>query len=198
MSFFKSVEVEELESEIRSLKNKILDMQADHERALRRISFATDLEKTNESREKAAMVAERDAEILRLENKLSRLESELDARLKLQEDIHTDELIAVEDKYKAKLEAYEITNAAEREKVIAKAERDASQVREAAHAEAKSILAEAYRQADVFKAYAQTLLTDLLKKSEVPYDKIQSLVLAATENYPTLSDLSVSSISSST
>jgi hypothetical protein len=75
-------------SAIRNLKDA-------HERALTRMAFANDLEKTQQSRELGALIAERDARILQLERIVTMLEDEMEKRLDTQEDIYLDQIVAL-------------------------------------------------------------------------------------------------------
>jgi hypothetical protein len=78
-----------------SLRNEIADLKDAHERALTRMAFANDLEKTQQSRELGALIAERDARILQLERIVTMLEDEMEKRLDTQEDIYLDQIVAL-------------------------------------------------------------------------------------------------------
>jgi hypothetical protein len=78
-----------------SLRNEITDLKDAHERALTRMAFANDLEKTQQSRELGALIAERDARILQLERIVTMLEDEMEKRLDTQEDIYLDQIVAL-------------------------------------------------------------------------------------------------------
>jgi hypothetical protein len=77
------------------LRNEIADLKYAHERALTRMAFANDLEKTQQSRELGILIAERDARILQLERMVTMLEDEMEKRLDIQEDIYLDQIVAL-------------------------------------------------------------------------------------------------------
>lgn len=152
--------------------------------------FANDHDKTMEKRNDAKIIAQNEAKILELENKISRLESELEARLALQEDIHMDEVLGLEKKYNDQLELA-------RKIVEADAQRDANSTITSARYEADRIKKEAYDEARKYVEDIITLFIQQIAENKIPFGDIESLIKSATENYPTLSDVSLSSTSSS-
>ena len=77
----------ELEDEQRSRRIMREDLEQEHKRDNFRQDQARD----------ASLIA-KDNKIATLENQIERMESEMEARLKLQEDNHLEELLAVEEK----------------------------------------------------------------------------------------------------
>lgn len=155
----------ELEDEQRTRRILREDMEQDHKR---------DNIRQDQARE-AALIA-KDNKIATLENQIERMESEMEARLKLQEDIHLDELLGVEAKFEVQKAAIEITHKAKEDQVLAKAER-----------EWVEMIQKALDHVQVIYKNAIDLLVARLK--DIPTmspTEITDLIKAATENYPTL------------
>lgn len=183
----------ELEDEQRARRILREDLEQEHKRD----NFRQD------QAHEAAILA-KDNKIAALENQIDRMTSEMDARLKLQEDIHLDELIAVEAKFEAQKETLEVTHKAKEDAM--KTQIEAANSR--AYAERDKILAAAEREANTITKnasdkvammyqHALQILTDRLK--DIPTmspAEITDLIKAATENYPTLPSTLTSTSSS--
>ena len=172
----------ELEDEQRSRRIMREDREQEHKRDNFRQDQARD----------ASLIA-KDNKIATLENQIERMESEMEARLKLQEDIHLDELLAVEEKWAKKTEAFCITKDAERsrsyaqsQEVLAKAEREGVELIRKAQDIAHGI----------YKNTLDVLVTRLKDIPTMSPAEITDLIKAATENYPTLPDTLTSTSSS--
>lgn len=162
----------ELEDEQRARRIIREDLEQEHKRD----NFRQD------QAHQAALIA-KDNKIATLENQIERMESEMEARLKLQEDIHLDELLAVEAKFEAQKAALEITKEAElvranarHSELIARAEREGAQIIRKAQESVQGIYTDAL-----------SLIVDRIKNiPTMSPAEITDLIKAATENYPTL------------
>lgn len=172
-------------------------MREDSEREHKRDNFQQD------QAHEAAILA-KDNKIATLENQIERMESEMEARLKLQEDIHLDELIAVEAKFEAQKEALEITHKAKEDAMKTQAEAASSRayaerdkILAAAEREGTEIIQKALENVQVIYQNALSVLASRMKDiSTMSSAEITNLIKAATENYPTLPDTLTSTSSS--
>lgn len=149
-------------------------------------------------------VTDMDNQITKLQNEVERVRTEGEARLALTEDIHQDEIIALEEKYDAKIESMEIKykakyealaeadeaddvlNEARRQEVLAKAERAGAE-----------IIQKALDNVQVIYKNALDLLTARLKDlPTMTSTEIINLIKASTENYPALPETLTSTSSS--
>lgn len=149
-------------------------------------------------------VADKDNQITKLQNEVERVRTEGEARLALAEDIHQDEIIALEEKYDAKIESMEIKYKAKDEAL------DTEMYADKAHAEARrqEVLAKAEREGaeiiqkaldnvQVIYKNALDLLTARLKDlPTMTSAEIINLIKASTENYPALPETLTSTSSS--
>lgn len=165
----------------------------DHDRSFKR--------KSDEFTDKATAAEHLKA---KLENEITRVREESEARIALIEDIHQDEILGLEEKYEAKIEAMEITyqakkealdtmdnaddilNEACRQEVLAKAEKEWS-----------DIIQKAMENCQIIYRNALELLIARMK--DIPTmtpAEITSLIKASTENYPALPETLTSTSSS--
>jgi len=178
-----------------------------HQEALDTIKdLRTQLEDEKRARGQArdASLIAKDNKIASLENQIERMESEMEARLELQEDIHLDELIAVEAKFEAQKEALEITHKAKEDAMKTQAEAASSRayaerdkILAAAEREGTEIIQKALENVQVIYQNALSVLASRMKDiSTMSSAEITNLIKAATENYPTLPDTLTSTSSS--
>jgi hypothetical protein len=172
---------------IKNLNIQLDETEFSRTRMRETLELAHTLDNQKQDQARDASLIAKDHKITELENKIERMESELDARLKLQEDIHLDELIAVEAKFEAKKEAIEIAYQAK--EAALKTQTEAANSR--AYAERDKIIAAAERQAleNIQNIYKNTLEVLVEKMKQIPTmspSEITELINAATENYPTL------------
>lgn len=208
-----TVEIEARKMTIDSLKREIEDMKASRSRDFDTIvsSYKCKVDDLNSahSREISTITSsnkisllEKDAEIKSLQNKISRLESEMEARLALQEDIHADELLAIEEKYKAmevnleekykaKDDALDTNMNARAEEVLAEAKSNTTEIIKSAYEEAFKIKQKAI---DSYQDIIYILSKWIDDKNDI--NQLVDLVKASTENYPAF-PTKVSSTSSS-
>lgn len=149
-------------------------------------------------------ITDMDNQITKLQNEVERVRTEGEARLALAEDIHQDEIIALEEKYDAKIESMEIKykakeealdtemyadkayTEAQRQEVLAKAEREGTE-----------IIQKALENVQVIYKNALDLLTARLKDlPTMTAAEIINLIKASTENYPALPETLTSNSSS--
>lgn len=216
-SFKKDTQTVEIEARkiitIDSLKREIEDIRASYSRDFDTIVYShkrevNDLNSAH-SREISTITSsnkisllEKDAEIKSLQNKISRLESEMEARLALQEDIHTDELLAIEEKYKAmevnleekykaKDDALDTNMNSRAEEVLAEAKSNATEIIKSAYEEAFLIKKESVVG---YESIVGKLYEKINNKDDI--SQLIDLVKASTENYPAF-PTKISSTSSS-
>ena len=174
-----------------SHKHEVNDLNSDHSREISTITSSNKIS-----------LLEKDAEIKSLQNKISRLESEMEARLALQEDIHTDELLAIEEKYKAmevnleekykaEDDALDTNMNARAEEVLAEAKSNTTEIIKSAYEEAFKIKQKAI---DSYQDIIYILSKWIDDKNNI--NQLVDLVKASTENYPAF-PTKVSSTSSS-
>ncbi len=180
------------------------DMETKHSRELDTVRYDHERSLKSKSDYYADRVTERDNQITKLQNEVDRVRSEGEARLALAEDIHQDEIIALEEKYNAKIEAMEIKYKAkdealdtdmyaykahmeaQRQEVLAKAEREGSE-----------IIQKALENVQVIYKNALDLLTARMKDlPTMTPAEIINLIKASTENYPALPETLTSTSSS--
>lgn len=208
-----TVEIEARKITIDSLKREIEDMRASysrdfdnmvcsHKREVDDLNSAHSREISTITSSNKISLLEKDAEIKSLQNKISRLESEMEARLALQEDIHTDELLAIEEKYKAmevnleekykaKDDALDTNMNARAEEVLAEAKSNTTEIIKSAYEEAFKIKQKAI---DSYQDIIYILSKWIDDKNNI--NQLVDLVKASTENYPAF-PTKVSSTSSS-
>lgn len=107
-SFIELDEIDKLKERISSkdasifvLNRQIEDINSAHTRNISDLESKQSREIDSITSSNKISLLEKDAEIKSLQNKIARIESEMEARLALQEDIHADEILALEEKYKA-------------------------------------------------------------------------------------------------
>ncbi len=215
-----TVEIEARKMTIDSLKREIEDIKASrsrdfdtivcsHKREVDDLSSSHSREISTITSSNKISLLEKDAEIKSLQNKISRLESEMEARLALQEDIHADEILAIEDKYLAKASSLEIKYKAKDDALDTMQKMDKKHMNARAEevlAEAKSntteIIKSAYEEAFKIKQKAIDSYQDIIDILSKWIDdknnikQLVDLVKASTENYPAF-PTKVSSTSSS-
>ena len=208
-----TVEIEARKMTIDSLKREIENiktsysrdfdnMVCSHKREVDDLNSAHSREISTITSSNKISLLEKDAEIKSLQNKISRLESEMEARLALQEDIHTDELLAIEEKYKAmevnleekykaKDDALDTNMNARAEEVLAEAKSNTTEIIKSAYEEAFKIKQKAI---DSYQDIIYILSKWIDDKNNI--NQLVDLVKASTENYPAF-PTKVSSTSSS-
>ena len=179
-------------------------LRTEHTRELDNVRYDHDRALRSASDDYTDRVTDRDNQITRLQNEVERVRTEGGARLALAEDIHQDEIIALEEKYDAKIESMEIKykakyealaeedeaddilNEARRQEVLAKAEREGS-----------DIIQKAMENCQIIYRNALELLIARMK--DIPTmtpAEITNLIKASTENYPALPETLTSTSSS--
>lgn len=198
--------IDSLKREIENIKTSYSrdfnDLNSTHKREVDDLSSAHRREISTITSSNKISLLEKDAEIKSLQNKISRLESEMEARLVLQEDIHTDELLAIEEKYKAmevnleekykaKDDALDTNMNARAEEVLAEAKSNTTEIIKSAYEEAFKIKQKAI---DSYQDIIYILSKWIDDKNDI--NQLVDLVKASTENYPAF-PTKVSSTSSS-
>jgi len=180
------------------------DLETKHERQLDNVRYDNDCLFRVKSDNFTTRLTESDNKIIKLQNEVDRVRFEWEARLALAEDIHQDEILALEEKYDAKIEAMEIKYKAkdealdtemyadkahmeaQRQEVLAKAEREGSE-----------IIQKALENVQVIYKNALDLLTARMKDlPTMTPAEIINLIKASTENYPALPETLTSTSSS--
>jgi len=185
---------ETIADDLRTKYTRELDnVRYDHERSLK-----------SKSDDYSNRITDKDNQLTKLQNEVDRVRLEGEARLALAEDIHQDEIIALEEKYDAKIEAMEIKYKAkdealdtemyadkahmeaQRQEVLAKAEREGSE-----------IIQKALENVQVIYKNALDILTARMKDlPTMTPAEIINLIKASTENYPALPETLTSTSSS--
>lgn len=215
-SFIELDEIDKLKERISSkdasifvLNRQIEDINSAHTRNISDLESKQSREIDSITSSNKISLLEKDAEIKSLQNKIARIESEMEARLALQEDIHADEILAIEDKYLAKASSLEIKYKAKDDSLDTMQEIDKKHM----NARAEEVLAEAKSNATEIIKSAYEEAFEIKKESVVGYESIVGklyekinnkddisqlidLVKASTENYPAF-PTKVSSTSSS-
>lgn len=194
----KSSRSRDFDSIVCTNKREVDDLNSSHRREIDSITSSNKIS-----------LLEKDAEIKSLQNKIARIESEMEARLTLQEDIHADEILALEEKYKAMEvnleEKYKAKDDAldtmqemdkkhmnaQAEELLAKSKSTAANIIEQAYKEAFLIKQESI---DSYQSIINMLSIQLGNKNDI--EQLVDLVKASTENYPSF-PTKISSTSSS-
>jgi len=180
------------------------DLRTKYTREIDNTKYEQERELRRRSDDYTDRVTDWENKITKLQNEVDRVRSEGEARLALAEDIHQDEVLGLEEKYNAKIEAMEIKyNAknealdtemyadkahmeAQRQEILAKAEREGSE-----------IIQKSLENVQVIYKNALDLLTARMK--DIPTmtpAEIINLIKASTENYPALPETLTSTSSS--
>lgn len=179
-------------------------LRTQYERETDNIRYQHDRELKRESDEFTDRITSMDNTHTKLQNEIIRVREESEARITLIEDLHQDEILGLEDKYQAKIEAMEIKykakeeaidtmdnaddilNEARRQEVIARAEKEGS-----------DIIQKAMENCQIIYRNALELLVARMK--DIPTmtpAEITNLIKASTENYPALPETLTSTSSS--
>lgn len=142
-------------------------------------------------------VTDKDNQITKLQNEVERVRTEGEARLALAEDIHQDEIIALEEKYDAILEIKNEEMTMKRDAFFTEADIVKQKRLAEAEREGAEIIQKALDNVQVIYKNALDLLTARLKDlPTMTSAEIINLIKASTENYPALPETLTSTSSS--
>lgn len=162
------------------------NVRYDHERALK--------SKSDDFNDR---VTDKDNQITKLQNEVERVRTEGEARLALAEDIHQDEIIALEEKYDAILEIKNEEMTMKRDAFFTEADIVKQKRLAEAEREGAEIIQKALDNVQVIYKNALDLLTARLKDlPTMTSAEIINLIKASTENYPALPETLTSTSSS--
>lgn len=195
--FTTSKELTEVQKKLARATEELVDLKRSQENTLADNRSKTERERLDLEAKHRRELADKDHEIKALENKVARIESEMEARLDTQEEFFQREFDAKESALKIEYDARESARLLKEAASMQLAEAKAAKVIAEAEVKGTKIIQEALENVQIVYKNTLDLLTEkIANMTEIDISEIADLVRAATEGYPTLPD-SISSTSSS-
>lgn len=195
--FGSSTELKEVQKQLVDAQAALTTINRSHENTMADAKSKTERERLDLESQHRREISDKDNEIKSLQNKVARIEAEMEARLTSQGKLLEIEYNANKSAFETAMDARDDAIDVKEETVLKLAEAKAEKILAEAEVKATASMQQAMENIQMIYKNALDVLTEKIANlTEIDVSEIADLVRAATEGYPTFPD-SISTTSSS-